>query len=103
MHNDDGVSSLQHVSFVVMSERNTHDTAAVHIFQKLLIKFLTEHIGKPQEMIYFSDGCAAQYKNRKNFANLCCHELDFGNSAEWHFFAISYGKGPCDGVGGTVK
>ena len=24
-------------------------------------------------------------------------------SAEWHFFATSHGKGPCDGVGGTVK
>ena len=23
--------------------------------------------------------------------------------AEWHFFATSHGKGPCDGVGGTVK
>jgi len=22
--------------------------------------------------------------------------------AEWHFFAMSHGKGPCDGVGGTV-
>jgi len=24
-------------------------------------------------------------------------------TAEWHFFATSHGKGPCDGVGGTVK
>ena len=23
--------------------------------------------------------------------------------AEWYFFATSHGKGPCDGVGGTVK
>ena len=23
--------------------------------------------------------------------------------AEWHFFATSHGKSPCDGVGGTVK
>ena len=45
----------------------------------------------------------SQYKNRKNFANLCCHEQDFEMSAEWHFFATSHGKGPCDGVGGTVK
>ena len=22
---------------------------------------------------------------------------------EWHFFATSHGKGPCDGIGGTVK
>lgn len=24
-------------------------------------------------------------------------------TAEWHFFATSHGKGPCDGLGGTLK
>ena len=46
---------------------------------------------------------AGQYKNCKNFLNLCHHESDFGLDAEWNFFATSHGKGPCDGVGGTVK
>ena len=54
-------------------------------------------------MIYFSDGCAGQYKNCKNFINLCHHLEDFGIPAEWHFFATSHGKGPCDGLGGVVK
>ena len=53
-------------------------------------------------MIYFSDGCAGQYKNCKNFINLCHHLEDFGIPAEWHFFATSHGKGPCDGLGGVV-
>ncbi len=53
--------------------------------------------------IYFSDGAASQYKNRKNFLNLAWHQHDFGIPAEWHFFATSHGKGSCDGVGGTVK
>ena len=54
-------------------------------------------------VLYFSDGSAAQYKNRKNFVNLCFHKEDFGVQAEWHFYATSHGKGPCDGIGGTVK
>jgi len=95
--------SIKHVSFVVVSESNTHDTVAVHLFQRVLIAFLTSKIARPTKIVYFSDGCAAQYKNRKNFANLCNHEQDFGMPAEWHFFATSHGKGPCDGVGGTVK
>jgi len=57
----------------------------------------------PKKIIYFSDGVASQYKNRKNFLNLCYHEKDFGIRAEWHFSATSHGKGACDGVGGTVK
>ena len=58
---------------------------------------------EPKKIFYFSDGAAAQYKNRKNFANLAYHEEDYGVPAEWHFFATSHGKGPCDGIGGTVK
>jgi hypothetical protein len=53
--------------------------------------------------MYFSDGSAAQYKNRKHFIDILCHEQDFGLSAEWHFFATSHGKGPAGGMGGTVK
>ena len=87
----------------MVSESNKHDAVAVHLFQKVLIEFLANKIEKPQKIIYFSDGCAAQNKNRKNFINLCHHEQDFGMSAEWHFFATSHGKGACDGVGGQLN
>ena len=56
-----------------------------------------------KEIIYFSDGAASQYKNRKKFSNLCHHKLDFGVKAKWHFSAISHGKGACDGLWGIVK
>lgn len=55
------------------------------------------------KIIYFSDGASAQYKNKKNFINLCHHEKDFSITAEWHFFPTSHAKGPCDGLGGTLK
>ena len=35
--------------------------------------------------------------------NLCYHKEDFGVQAEWHFHATPHDKGPCDGIGGTVK
>ena len=54
-------------------------------------------------LFYFSDGCAGQYKNCKNFINLCHHCDDFGLDAEWIFFVTSHGKSPCDGIGGFVK
>ena len=34
---------------------------------------------------------------------MCHHEVDLGTKAESQFFATSHGKGPCDGVGGTIK
>ena len=95
---------LQHVSYVVISDCLSHDTIAVHLFQKNLIDFLKEKFAcLPLKIYYFSDGAASQYKNRKNFLNLCHHALDFGVPAEWHFSATAHGKGACDGVGGSVK
>ena len=54
-------------------------------------------------MIYFSDGCAGQYKNYKNFVNLCHHLSDVGIEAFWNFFATSHGKYSCDGIGRITK
>ena len=50
-----------------------------------------------EKVIYFSDGCAAQYRIRR-FCITCV-----GIEAEWNFFATSHGKSPCDAIGGTVK
>ena len=54
-------------------------------------------------MHYFSDRCAGQYKNCKNFLNLCLRNSDFRVKREWNFFTTSHGKSPCAGIGGTVK
>lgn len=35
--------------------------------------------------------------------NLLFHDHDFGVPAEWHYFATAHGKGPSDGLGGTLK
>ena len=55
------------------------------------------------KIFYFSDGCAEQCKNHKNFINLCHNQQDFNMDAEWIFFATSHGKSPCDGAGGFAK
>ena len=95
--------STNHISYVVISDCLHHDTIAVYLFQKNLITFLKNQFPTPAKFIYFSDGAASQYKNRKNFLNLCHHQADFGIKAEWHFSATSHGKSACDGLGGTVK
>ena len=97
-------SKLHQLSYVIISNYLQHDTVTVYVFQKCLIEFLTDKFNCcPHKIIYFSDGAAAQYKNQKNFLNLCHHKADFGVEAEWHFFATSHGKGTCDGLGSIVK
>jgi hypothetical protein len=97
---DDG--KLHHYSYCFISDCLEHTTFAVYTFQQLLIKKIKNkmNIGK---IYYFSDGCGGQYKNYKNFINICHHEKDFGIKCEWNFFATSHGKNACDGIGGTIK
>ena len=76
-------SELRHLNFVVISNCMNHDTVAVHLFQRKLNSFLKHVLAFfPLKIIYFSDGAASQYKNRKTFINLCSHQADFGISAE---------------------
>ncbi|KAF4524822.1 hypothetical protein B566_EDAN013982 [Ephemera danica] len=56
-----------------------------------------------KKIFYFSDGSAAQYKNKYNYLNLSYHEEEYGVPAEWHHFGTSHGRGVCDAVGGSVK
>lgn len=42
-------------------------------------------------------------KNCKFFASLCKFKTKYNIDVEWHFFATSHGKGPCDAIGGTLK
>ena len=71
--------------------------------QKETICFLKNKLGTITKVEYYTDGCASQHKNCKNFVNLCKHEEDFGVCAEFYFFATSYGKYACDGIRGRVK
>ncbi|KAJ8869965.1 hypothetical protein PR048_028976 [Dryococelus australis] len=47
----------------------------------------------------FSNGCAAQFKNKITLSNLCCTKSDYGVSREWNFFTSSHGKGAVDSLG----
>ena len=62
-----------------------------------------EEFKAKKKIIFFSDGAPTQFKNKKNFYNLCQFKKDFVMDAEWHFFATSHGKSPCDAMGGTFK
>ena len=79
---------LQHLNFVVISDCMNHDTIAVHLFQRKLISFLKHALSSfPTKIAYFSDGAASQYKNRKNFINLCSQTLVYrqnGTSQQLH-------------------
>ena len=94
---------LKHKSFCYLSEDVDHDTGFIYKTQEDTTRYIKENLLDVSSVKYFSDGCAAQFKNFKNLINFCHHSKEFDLSAEWVFFATSHGKSPCDGIGGTVK
>jgi hypothetical protein len=95
--------SAWNVSMCIISDHLTHDTAFVHAYLKPVLTYLKSLNPTLKCVKYFTDGSGAQYKNKKNFANLSAHAKDFQLEAEWHFFASCHGKSACDGIGGTIK
>ena len=61
--NDKG--DLEHINYVAISENNTHDAVAVQLYLRKFLDFAKTKITGLSKVIYWSDGCAAQYKNRK--------------------------------------
>ena len=93
-------NQLVHKFFCFLSDDLEHDTCFFCKLQQELINILKRDLPKITSIKYFTDGCAAQYKNYKNFLNLCHHKEDLGINAEFVFFATSHGKSPYDGIGG---
>jgi hypothetical protein len=75
----------------------------VHYFISCIIRLVSDVLPYLKKVYYFSDGASSQYKDCKNFLNLCYHAEEFHVAAEWNSFATLHGKNPCDGTGGTVK
>ena len=69
--------NIQHNSLYLIFDDNNHDTTFVYKIQTILVDYLKENLPIVDKIFYFSDGCAEQYKNCKNFINLCHHQQDF--------------------------
>lgn len=94
---------LTHKSLVIVSDCLSHDAIAVHLYSEITIDWINFLSSNAKKIYFFSDGALQQYKNYKNFVNLSKYEQAYKVKVEWNFFATTHGKGPCDGLGGTVK
>lgn len=93
---------LKEKSIIIIAESLNHNVTSVYLFQTKLVDYIKSVFGN-KKIVFFTDGAPSQYKNKKNFLNLCMFPKDFGLNAEWNFFATSHGKSPCDALGGAFK
>ena len=102
----EGVEGVQYKSFVYLSPVDQHNTIMVWAILKLLWQRDLPRFFKDQKIYfvhYVTDGPGSQYKNRFIFWMVANHPEMFGCRAVWHYLETGHGKGPCDGVGGSLK
>lgn len=89
------------IPIVVVSDYLQHDKYAVATFNEAIIKKIKADYPELliSKLIYQSDGTAQHFKQKYSI----CIAMLQPEDVEWHFSATSHGKGPIDGVGGTLK
>lgn len=92
------------ISYAIISDYLSHDKFAVYQYLKVILDDLKITHPQVENVIFFSDGAASQFKQKFLFINLTFLRDDYGYSEfTWNFFATSHGKGAVDGIGGCVK
>ena len=91
------------VSYALVSDNVSHNKYSIHICLTRIIKYLKRKFSSLETVNIFSDGAAAQFKQRFLLANLTLLSNDLNVNLLWNFFSSGHGRGAVDGVGGTVK
>lgn len=86
-----------------VSDDTSHSKYCVLAFLNEIISGMKSKLPDLKSIEIFSDGCAAQFKNRWILSLVLTAEHLFGVNLTWNFFASGHGKGAVDGIGGTVK
>lgn len=87
-------------SMALVTEENDHSCNVSYALNQYILHSLREE-QNITTAIFWSDGCASQFRSQYAFFMLTKFDPDL--KVQWHFFEANHGKGAVDGVGGTVK
>ena len=91
-------------SLVFISSDLKHDYHAVHYFTTKALSHLRDVRGLViDNVLQWTDGCAAQYKSKGPFSDVSHAIVDFGVTIQRSFFGSRHGKGPSDGEAAVIK
>ncbi|XP_022107154.1 uncharacterized protein LOC110988171 [Acanthaster planci] len=87
-------------SYALVTETTEHSSTVVFGLNRYLLQMLKSKF-EFDTVHFFSDGCSAQFRSKHSFMHFT--KFDPSLKFYWNYFETSHGKGPVDGVGGTVK
>lgn len=98
-----GGSGGEGYSFGLVANSTKHDKYSVITCLEVLIRQIADINPDIDQIIFFSDGAASQFKNRFLVQHLSTLADTSGLDLSWNYFASSHGKGLVDSIGGTLK
>jgi hypothetical protein len=104
VHYRDDAGTLQHITFVGISEERSHSASTTFAFIEKMIPKVQQELPNLTYVHFISDSPASQYRNKSIVKLLLNFPVFFpGLTASWEYLEAGHGKGPCDGIGGSVK
>jgi len=94
-------NTLQHQSYIVVSDELAHKSSTVIAFIDEMMPTLKSTVQTLERIHYWSDSPTSQYRNKQIFDLIGNHFEKYGIMAQWNYFEAGHGKGPCDGLGGA--
>ncbi|CAF1383212.1 unnamed protein product [Adineta ricciae] len=98
-----GGSGEEGHSFSFVSNSTTHDKFTVITCLEILVEEIVSMVPDVDQILFFSDGAASQFKNRYVVQHLTTMLNKLDIDITWNYFASSHGKGVVDSIGGILK
>ena len=105
-YHDRETKSTQHKTFVYLSHCDKKNSVMVFSILKKFFRIEFPTVMPTydiQRVYYVTDGPTSQYRNKMIFWIIANHKRIFKCEGQWHYLEKGHGKGPCDGVGGSLK
>jgi hypothetical protein len=103
MYYTDENQNSTHKSIVAVSNDLSHNAASVCAIIKKMMPGIMNTVPQLSKVYYLTDSPTSQYRNRSIFQMISYHQQDYGLPCSWMYLEAGHGKGPCDGLGASVK
>ena len=94
---------LHHKNFTFISNDLNHNATFVFSVISRLVPLIKNMDPEASCIHYWTDSPTSQYRNKHIFSVIRKHKEHLDINCTWDYFEAGHGKGPCDGIGGTVK
>ena len=98
---EDGM--LKHQSFIGITDEMSHAAPTTYAFMKKLVPAIKNLKPGIRKINVVTDSPVSQYRNKSVVKIIASSQKELGVEMGWDFLEAGHGKGPCDGVGGSIK